>query len=165
MEAILSREHTLNRSPSHSAARQFPMMSQTFVMVGLKTKAEAWTGKEFSFRTDGEYQKTKTTGHYVAIQNEESLFTRLVEQWHVERGITSSLSDMIVCPSYLRIIAIGERALPLILNQLRREGDDPDHWFAALEAITGEDPVPENAYGDTVTIAKAWLLWAEENVW
>ena len=134
-------------------------------MVGLKTKAEAWTGKEFSFRTNGEYQKTKTTGHYVVIQNEESLFTRLVEQWHVERGITTSLSDMIVCPSYLRIIAMGERALPLILNQLRREGDDPDHWFAALEAITGEDPVPENAYGDTVKIAKVWLLWAEENVW
>ena len=61
---------------------------------------------------------------------------------------------------------MGEKAVSLILAQLVREGDDPDHWYAALEAITGEDPVPENAYGDTVKIAAAWITWAEgKNGW
>lgn len=33
---------------------------------------------------------------------------------------------------------------------------DPDHWFWALEMITGADPVPVEAYGDTVQMAQAW---------
>ena len=90
-------------------------------------------------------------------------FARLIELWHTERGITSAVSDMIVCPSYLKIIGMGKRALPLILDQLKHEGDDPDHWFAALEAITGEDPVTEDAYGDTERMAAAWLSWAEKS--
>ncbi len=92
---------------------------------------------------------------------ESRLFTRLVKQWHEERGITSSLSKMFNCSSYQQIIEMGDRAVPLILERLKQEGENPDHWYAALEAITGEDPVPEDAYGDTVLIAKAWLSWAE----
>ena len=94
--------------------------------------------------------------------HDDALFMELREQWRVERGITSSLSDMIVCPSYLKIIGMGGKALPLILKQLKSEGDDPDHWFTALQAITHKDPVPEDAHGDTVKMAKAWLLWAEQ---
>lgn len=97
---------------------------------------------------------------------DEFRFAQLVKHWHIERGITSSLSEMVLCPSYLEIIGMGEKALSLILAQIRYEGDDPDHWFTALEAITGEDPVPEDAYGDTVKMAEVWLSWAEENnVW
>ena len=56
--------------------------------------------------------------------------------------------------------------MPLILAQIRRENEDPDHWFVALAAITEEDPITEDMFGDTVKIAKAWLIWAEENdVW
>ena len=94
------------------------------------------------------------------------MFMQLVEQWHIERRMTSSISQMTLCPAYLQIIGMGEKALPLILEQLRREDDDPDHWFAALEAISGQDPVPEDAYGDTLEMAKAWLRWEKErNVW
>ena len=73
---------------------------------------------------------------------------------------------MVNCPSYLRIIGMGEAALPLVLAQLKREGDDPDHWFTALQAITGEDPVSEESCGDTVSMANEWLSWANaNNVW
>ena len=89
-------------------------------------------------------------------------FHHLVEQWHEQRAETSSsMSEIIACPAYLRIIAMGRRALPLIIEQLRSEGDDPDHWCAALEAIAGENPVPEDAHGDTVRIAQAWIEWSE----
>ena len=89
-------------------------------------------------------------------------FHHLVEQWHEQRVETSSsISEIIACPAYLRIIAMGRKALPFIIEQLKSEGDDPDHWCAALEAITGENPVPEDAYGDTVRIARAWVEWSE----
>ena len=87
-------------------------------------------------------------------------FVTLLEGWRQERPrFSSSLAEIIACPSYLRIIAMGKRALPLIMEQLESEGSRPDHWCAALEAITGEDPVPEGSRGDTVRIAKAWLEW------
>lgn len=92
----------------------------------------------------------------------EEYFHLLVRQWHEERNeASSSISEVIACPAYLRIIAMGSRVLPLIIEQLKSEGDDPDHWCAALEAITGENPVPENAHGDTVRIAQAWIDWSE----
>ena len=93
-------------------------------------------------------------------------FLLLAEQWYEERGVTSSFSKMTSCPSYLRIIGMGPKAVPLIISQLKREGRNPDHWFVALQAITGEDPIREEARGNTVSMAQAWLDWAEKNgVW
>ena len=92
-------------------------------------------------------------------------FHLLVQQWHEERpSFSSSIADMIACPSYLRIIAMGHAAVPCILEQLQQEGADPDHWHAALEAITGENPVPEAAQGDTIQIAEAWIAWGERRI-
>jgi len=95
--------------------------------------------------------------------NEHRLFFSLLKQWHKERGITSSQSDIVNCASYRKIIGMGIGALPLILGQLKHEGDDPDHWFVALESITNEDPIPESSYGDMAEMAKAWLSWASKN--
>lgn len=106
-------------------------------------------------------------GHvdFWCVQKDEVEFAQLVNQWHQEIGITSSISRIVTCPSYLRIIAMGKLALPLILNDLRLHRDDPDFWFVALEAITGEDPVPDEACGDSVKMAEAWLAYAELNGW
>ena len=90
-------------------------------------------------------------------------FSLLLERWHKERGPTSSVSNIIRCDSYQQIIKMGKRALPLILAQLKQEGNNPDHWFIALEAITGEEPIPENAYGNMLKMSEAWLCWAEKN--
>ena len=87
-------------------------------------------------------------------------FQSLMQQWRTERdGFQSSLAEIIACPSYLRIIGCGPKMVPLIIEQLELEGDNPDHWCAALEAITGETPVPEEDRGDTVRIAQAWISW------
>ena len=92
----------------------------------------------------------------------KGMFLHLAEQWRLERPATSSsMAEKIACLSYLRIIAMGVSALPLIIEQLERERDDPDHWGPALEAITGENPVPEDARGDTVRTAQAWMAWSK----
>ncbi len=120
------------------------------------------TGRRKKIKNPSKCTTAETNERNALFIPDELTFAQRMEQWHVERGFTSSLSEMFACPSYQQIIGMGEKALPLILAQLRREGDDPDHWFAALEAITGHDPIPEDAYGDTLKMAEAWLSWAEE---
>jgi hypothetical protein len=97
----------------------------------------------------------------IASAEEWACFRLLTEKWRKERGITSSAAKMVICPSYQRIIGMGDKVVPLILRQMQDEGDDPDHWFWALEMITNADPVPVEAYGDTVRMAQAWFSWAE----
>jgi hypothetical protein len=59
---------------------------------------------------------------------------------------------------------MGPRAIPLIIGQLKSEGDDPDHWFVALHHLSGgQDPVPEEFKGDTVKMAEFWINWANSN--
>ena len=95
------------------------------------------------------------------VMSADALFQQFAQQWRAERGATSSLTEIFLSPGYQRIIAMGENAIPLILRQIEREGDNPDHWGWALHIITGEDPVPPEAIGDVVQIARAWLAWAK----
>lgn len=88
------------------------------------------------------------------------IFRALVDQWRRERGPTSSTVDMAVCPSYQKIIGMGPRAVPLILSELESEGGHPDHWFWALQALTGINPVTEEDEGDLPRMAREWLEWA-----
>ena len=98
----------------------------------------------------------------ISTADELMRFQALAGNWRKERGITSSITQMVLCPSYQRIIGtMGERAVPFILRELENTRDDPDHWFWALEMITDADPVPLEAYGDTVRMAEAWLEWAQ----
>ena len=89
-------------------------------------------------------------------------FQRLAEQWRQERGAESSLTKIAMCPSYQKIIAMGPTAVPMILRELESEGDEPDHWFWALGAITGADPVPYEARGNMVRMAEAWIDWGRQ---
>jgi hypothetical protein len=98
-------------------------------------------------------------GH--SLYSDEAIFDMLVRQWHRERGATSSITEMAMCPAYQRIIAMGPpKAVPLILRQMAREGNAPDMWFWALRVLTDADPISDEDRGDTVRMAQAWLSWA-----
>jgi hypothetical protein len=88
------------------------------------------------------------------------VFIYLAERWRLERGTSSSTTDMVLCPAYQSIIGMGPKAIPFILAQLASEGDDPDHWFWALQALTGANPVSEEDEGNLYRMARAWLQWA-----
>ena len=89
-------------------------------------------------------------------------FQHLIRDWQVERGVSSSITEMSIRPAYQHIIGMGEDAVPLIIAQLRAEGDDPDQWFWALKAITQVDPVKPEDRGDFAKMAEAWIQWAED---
>jgi hypothetical protein len=84
-------------------------------------------------------------------------FGELARQWKEATQFVSSVTDMVTHPAYQQIIGMGREVVPLILAELRRE---PDHWFWALQAITGENPVPAADRGRIQAMTQAWLDWA-----
>ena len=104
-----------------------------------------------------------TNGQYQIVQSLESVFRELTREWHVERGASSSITEIAMCPAYQRIIAMGEPAVLLILRQMESEGDEPDMWFWALRAITNVDPITDDIRGDVIAMSDAWLDWGRRH--
>lgn len=86
-------------------------------------------------------------------------FRELVQTWKEDVGPLSSTTEMAMHPAYQQIIGLGRDAVPHLLRELQRE---PDHWFWALKAITGVDPVEPRQRGQIREMAEAWLRWARE---
>ncbi len=87
-------------------------------------------------------------------------FQRLTADWKERSRYLSNTAQMAILPPYQRIIGMGWDAVPLILEELRRE---PDLWFWALEAITEENPVPREAAGKVRLMAQAWVEWGKQH--
>jgi len=99
-----------------------------------------------------------------AVSAEDSLareFERRATEWKDDTLGVSSLSDIFTHPAYQRIMSMGKPALPLILQDLRRE---LDHWFYALEFIAGKEGEDVARGTDTLEDARnAWLEWGYEH--
>jgi hypothetical protein len=85
-------------------------------------------------------------------------FQQLAEAWRQRSGYLGFIHKKVALPEYHRIIGLGRPVVPLLLRELERE---PEFWFSALEAITGENPVPESvsSSGDIRATADAWVEW------
>ena len=86
-------------------------------------------------------------------------FQELARRWRKETSHLSIASRMAAHPAYREIINMGWAAVPFLMAELRRK---PDHWFIALEEITGENPVPPECEGKVKKMADAWISWGEE---
>ena len=86
-------------------------------------------------------------------------FDQLADRWKEETAFFSSTTAMVDHPDYREIIGIGEPVVPLLLEDLRRE---PAHWFEALQAITGENPVPGDHRGNIPAMCEDWLEWGRQ---
>lgn len=91
-----------------------------------------------------------------AVPAVDASFDDLVAEWKRETLLESSMTNRMLHRAHQRIIGMGPAAVPLILAELERE---PDYWFWALTAITGEDP----AEGTTSLNAarRRWLEWRD----
>jgi hypothetical protein len=89
----------------------------------------------------------------------EKRFAALAAEWKAERGHSSSISKLCTHPAYQQIIGMGQKAIPLLLRELERE---PDHWFWALKAITGVNPVPQESRANLREMARHWVEWGHE---
>jgi hypothetical protein len=89
----------------------------------------------------------------------EQRFAELAERWQRAVAHQSSSSVRYGHPDYQAIIALGPAVVPLLLRDL---ATNRRHWFAALTAITGIDPVPPPDAGNIAAMASAWLRWGKE---
>lgn len=106
----------------------------------------------------------KVSNHYglpVSRQQHriENRFRSLMDEWRKSVNYSSSVTEMATHPTYQQIIGMGPSAIPLLLREL---GKNPDHWFWALRAITGIDPVKPEQRGRIKEMAQAWLQWGKE---
>jgi hypothetical protein len=86
-------------------------------------------------------------------------FAKLASEWKsLTRYMVNSVQMATAWP-YQQIIGLGQPAIPFILRELERE---TDHWFWALEAISGENPVSTEQAGDANAMALAWLDWGRQ---
>ncbi len=86
-------------------------------------------------------------------------FRGLADTWREETKFSSSATDLILNSAYQRIIGLGPEVVPEILRSMEEE---PDHWFAALAALTGVNPVAPEAQGRLGMMTQAWLDWGKE---
>lgn len=89
----------------------------------------------------------------------EQTFQRLAQEWRAETAQLSSMTKLVMHPKYQSIIGLGPSVVPILLRELRL---NPDHWFWALQALTGEDPTQPEDAGDLEKMTESWLKWAEE---
>jgi hypothetical protein len=87
-------------------------------------------------------------------------FHNLAKKWKEETLITSSVSEIVSNRSYLDIIDMGEKILPLIFQDLK---SDPAFWFCALEKLTGCNPIEKSHRGFIKLMKEDWLKWGKEN--
>lgn len=86
-------------------------------------------------------------------------FAKLADEWLAQKGPISSISKKVMLRPYQRIIGLGSPVVPLLLKELQQK---PDHWFWALESITGENPVSETDQGNIEQMSEAWVRWGRE---
>ncbi len=90
---------------------------------------------------------------------ERDTFEQLAREWKRNRKRGMDLDDMIMDSAYQRIVGMGKPAIRYLLERL---ADKPDHWFWALFAITGDNPVRPEHEGRLAAMADAWIGWGRK---
>jgi hypothetical protein len=87
-------------------------------------------------------------------------FEALATQWRRETRHLSLMNDLVLNSAYQQIIGMGKPAIVLILQDLKQQ---PEHWFWALRAITGENPIRPGDRGRLPQMTEAWLEWGRQH--
>lgn len=92
----------------------------------------------------------------VSISRTMATFNSCVATWKEDTKFKSSLTEMFLHPAYQRVIGLGPDVVPFILREL---SDNGGHWFWALAALTGINPVHADQEGKPRLMREAWLVW------
>lgn len=146
-----TKRHTFSRKESKRQQRYRGTLTCNTVFVAAddldklcylaNETAERFKQKEFSF-------------DYLLYK-----FCKLKKRWESDTAYLSSVSEIVLHSSYQQIIGIGKEAIPLILNEMVKK---PGHWFWALNAITGVNPISQEKEGKIKEMTKAWLNWGRQ---
>jgi hypothetical protein len=87
-------------------------------------------------------------------------FQQLSAEVEEDCMFVSSPSQIIIHPSYQKIIGMGKKAVPFLIRKLN---DSPTFWFWALQAIVDINPVPKSDKGNIAEMVNRWEKWFHDN--
>ena len=144
----------------HSARKNLELNSALKQASHRKTANPA---SDVFFSIELANQVRKSWWQSAALNKQEvikSKFQNLIAQWRKDTVFLSSSTDKLSHPAYLKIIGMGEPALPLIFREMKERGG---HWFLALRSISDADPVNPEDVGKIKKMTEAWLQWGMQN--
>ncbi len=84
-------------------------------------------------------------------------FRALTDEWReATRWDAGFVTTIPAHPAYRAIVAMGPAVVPVILAEMAVERG---WWMAALEELTGENPVPDEHRGRLQLMTDDWLAW------
>lgn len=87
-------------------------------------------------------------------------FRILADTWEEETILLSSSQKAAQHPAHQAIIEMGSPVVTHILQRMKERGG---HWFEALSAITGANPIPTTHHGNIAAMQQDWLKWGAAN--
>ena len=98
----------------------------------------------------------------------QTAFNQLAAQWEKETAFHSFMEQKANHPAHQQILAMGEAAIPFILNRIEQKGG---LWYWTLETITGlpslagVQPLKTAPWVavDVKEVNAAWLQWGREH--
>lgn len=115
----------------------------------------------------GGWKYSSTSTDPIRLSQYDSSGIDYVDRFHIWRRawaratmFSSSIDEMIASLWMARIVNLGSKAIPLVVDEIR---DEPSYLFLALPKMVGEDPVPEALYGDVEAICRFWVDWLEQD--
>lgn len=138
-----------------SPKSDMPFHHYFYTLTSDKVPSLVWreSGKNTRKKTQWRFNPQSSAQ---SISNLEKLFNQYTAKWRNETAAHSSTYHITRNDNYIDIIGMGPAVIPLILKELLSEAD---HWFAALKAVTKEDPVPLEHYGHIEKMRQDWLDW------
>lgn len=88
---------------------------------------------------------------------ERHKFSDLADKWESETRHISRSSIAMAHPAFLRMIAMGQVALPLALKRLSENGSP--YWLDLLRVLSPIDPSDSVQSADLADLKRAWLDW------
>jgi hypothetical protein len=123
----------------------------------INQRLESWSPTEMIVMATGPVKQSAASPSRETL---EERFQRLATIWHRETDYLSSMSEASNHPAYQEIIRLGPEVIPLLLRDLEKTRG---HWFAALSALTGAQPIAKSLAGNIPKMTEAWLRWAKDN--
>lgn len=132
--------------------------SEQFAFVQTLEATIKQDTNEVVLRNPKDNRSVKLKAKVEAETQTKSEFENLVKVWKKATVHYSFIRQKIVHPAYLRIVGMGEKAIPFILQELKERPSAS--WFPALEAISGNNAAPAAKSVDEAV--QSWLNWGKQ---
>lgn len=119
-----------------------------FVRQNIQTTHDLFMGQSVFIQEMYKQQLSKKFDFYSGI-------------WKTETMFSSNSSEITNNSAYRSIIGLGKDIIPFIIEDLKQS---ENHWFYALELLTGENPIKSEHRGIINLMKSDWLNWAERNI-